>query len=192
MVGPHKASFEWSRWTYELCNTFSLSRVVVSFTSARSGHQCGLCHSNGWTFRGFLVRLRDKEQSLGGNWVKQIGNFGESKGDSRSHEGMMNDFVTHFCHIFVGREYDFVGLGGWFMSRGRIRWWVEQDWTMLQSLVRVVSSKRYIGTNITNIVADIPPIPFLGKFDHFPGSFFDDTVDGRNPAPPGMFKKPWK
>ena len=63
---------------------------------------------------------------------------------------------------------------------------------MLQSLVRVVSSKRYIGTNITNIVADIPPIPFLGKFDHFPGSFFDDTVDGRNPAPPGMFKKTMK
>lgn len=53
--------------------------------------------------------------------MKHIGNFGESKGDSRSHEGMMNGFVTHFCHIFVGREYDFVGLGGWFMSRGRIR-----------------------------------------------------------------------
>ena len=141
---------------------------------------------------GFLLGLGIKNSHLGAIEWNKLEILVSLRDDSGSHEGMMNDFVTHFCHIFVGREYDFVGLGGWFMSRGRIRWCVEQDWTMLQSLVRAVSSKRYIGANITNIVTDIPPIPFLGQFDHFPGSFFDDTVDGRNPAPPGMFKKPCK
>ena len=121
--GP-QASFEWSSGTHELCNTFSLSSIVVSFTSTRSGHQCGLCHSNGWTFRGFLVRLRDKEQSLGGDWVKQIGNFGMIQ------DLMKKWWITILSHVFL-KHFCWEGLEGWFMSRGRNRWCLELDYTLV-------------------------------------------------------------